>query len=141
MKLKLKKPSWTEKRDSIRLEVECPVRYRSRKTVMGLFKSNGKSAPGLIVKPSVQGVRLCSEAEIPEGTEVELFVEMEKLGFDRAYHLKGQVVWSKFSGRTKRHEQGVRLHPRAGDFKRWEKFIVGQLRQTDRALKIHSLKS
>ena len=135
MKLKLRKPSWTEKRDSIRLELECPVVYRVMQSKWGLFKKAGPPVSALMTKPSLHGLRLCSKTKSPVGTEMEIEVDMPKLGFDRKYLVLGKVMWAEFSGKTKCNEHGIRLDSNGADYRKWEKFVLGQLQSTDRRTK------
>jgi len=132
MKLHLRKPSWTEKRDSIRLEIECPVSYRTIHAKLGVLRKRSKPHEGMLAKPSLRGLRLLTAEAVPSGTKVEITANMTRLGFDRDYELHGRVVWSDFSGKSKRFEQGVSLSSSGPDTRRWEKYILSCLQSTDR---------
>lgn len=92
MNLKLRKPVWKEKRESIRLELDCQAHFRQVETKWGFVKKTGKVSTGLMLKPSMNGMRLSTEAAIAPGTELEIEVEMQRLGFDRSYMLAGLVM-------------------------------------------------
>lgn len=131
MKLKLRKPSWTEKRDSIRLDLECPIVYRILESKWLIMKKVGKPVPAILLKPSTKGLRISGEFGLPVGTLLKIEVQLKKLGMNRSYFLRGQVVWSEFSGKTKSHEQGVALQNNGEDQGKWEKFILEHLREQD----------
>jgi hypothetical protein len=132
MKLQLRKPSWTEKRDSIRIELECPVTYCCVKSTLGFITKKSKMQRGLMFKPSLRGLRLLTTSAIPAGSLVHIQVDMTKLGYDRSFEIHGKTVWSEYSGKTKGFEQGVHLQNSGPDSKRWEKYILGCLQGTDR---------
>ena len=132
MKLRLKSPPWTEKRDTIRLGLDCPVSGKPfRRTLIG-WKRFGNQFSGMVTNPSLYGLRLCIASELQPGTCLRMKVEMETLGFDRPLRLMGTVVWSSYSHKTKSHEHGVRLSFNAADRELWEEFITEQMRSTDR---------
>ncbi|MEX2606764.1 MAG: hypothetical protein WD708_05415 [Kiritimatiellia bacterium] len=132
MKLQLRKPTWTEKRDSIRLELECPVSYRTVTSSLGIFKKVSKPMSGMLLKPSMRGLRLLTSEAVPKETMVHITVEMTRLGYDRSYEVHGKVVWTDYSAKTKGFEQGVCLLDSGPDSKRWKKYIMECLQSTDR---------
>jgi len=44
-------------------------------------------------------------------------------------------MWSDYSGKTKAYEQGVSLLDSGADAEAWQKFLLGQLKSTDRQAK------
>ena len=104
---------------------------------MGFLKKTGAGMPCLMLKPSMNGMRLSTEAPIPPGSNFDIEVYMEKLGYNKTYVLRGQTMWSDYSGKTHRYEQGVRLSHGGADTRKWQKFILEQLRGTDRNPKLH----
>lgn len=132
MKLHLRKENWTEKRDSIRLELECPVSYRTISSNLGILKKKSKPMSGMMLKPSMRGLRLLTSTAIPIATPVHIIVDMTRLGFDRGYEIHGKVVWTDYSAKTKGFEQGVALRGSGPDTRRWEKYIMSCLQSTDR---------
>ena len=131
MKLKLKKPYWTEKRDSLRLNMECPVVYQSLSTAWLVMKKTGKPVSGLMMKPSMHGLRIYGEVENPVGTILKIEVKTDKVGYDRSYLLRGEVVWTEYSGKTKGYEQGIALNKSGLDQRKWGKFMMEHLREQD----------
>lgn len=108
------------------------------KTKWGFLKKTGKAIPCLMLKPSMNGMRLSSGVPIPPGSHVDIELDMFKLGYKKAYVLKGQVMWSDYSGKTHRYEQGVQLRHGGLDTRNWQKFILEHLRGTDRNPKLHT---
>lgn len=140
MKLKLRKPIWTEKRDSTRLEMECPVVYQTSKTAWLVMKKMGKPVSALMLKPSVHGLRIYGEFEIPMGTVLKIEVQMKKIGYDRSFLLQGKVMWTEYSGKTKGYEQGISLSNSEADQRKWEKFMMERLREQDNSPKSQTFK-
>jgi len=80
MKLRLKKPMWTEKRDSVRLELEFPVSFYAIETKFRVFKKKPASLDALMVKPSMRGLRLIGKMDVAQGTRIKIHVDMTTLG-------------------------------------------------------------
>ena len=135
MKLRLKKPMWTEKRDSVRLELEFPVSFYAIETKFRVFKKKPASLDALMVKPSMRGLRLIGKMDVAQGTRIKIHVDMTTLGYKNSYELLGDVMWSDYSGKTKAYEQGVSLLDSGADAEAWQKFLLGQLKSTDRQAK------
>lgn len=123
---------WTEKRDSVRVEIECPITYVCLKKALMVFTKKTKATNAMMVKPSMMGLRIVGAEDVPANTKLQINVEMKKLGYSRPYLLSGIVVWSSFSGKTKSFEQGVKIFDSSPDWKPWRKFILEQLKSTDR---------
>lgn len=132
MKLQLRKNTWTEKRDSIRLELECPVSYRTVSSKLGLIKRKSKPTSGKMLKPSMRGLRLLTSEAIPEGTPVHISVNLKRLGYDQSYEVHGQVVWTDQSSKAEGFEQGIALDKRGPDTAGWEEYIMDYLRRSGR---------
>lgn len=132
MKLQLRKAGWSEKRDSVRLELECPVTFRTLKSGLAVLKKKSEPEQGLMLKPSMKGLRLLTSTAIPHATRVEIRVDMTRLGYDRIYEVHGIIVWTEYSAKTKGYEQGVSLNTKGPDTKKWERYIMECLQRTDR---------
>jgi len=138
MKLKLRKPQWTEKRDSVRVEMECPLEFQVIKK-RGMFRTKHKEVQkGLMLKPSLFGMRLSCKEPVPQGTELDITVELETIGFMHPVDLRGRVVWSDYNGKTSRYDQGVALHSASRDMDEWEKIIRRKLADMDYFVKSES---
>lgn len=138
MKLKLRKSVWTEKRASIRLDLECPVEFRVQETHFLCIKKTGKPLEAMMLKPSMNGMRLASTCDHPVGTVFLIKVQMKRLGFDQSFGLQGRVMWSEFSGVTKKFEQGIELSRKGKDQGKWEQFVLSKLKETDQHTKLHT---
>jgi hypothetical protein len=141
MKLRLKKPMWAEKRDSVRLELECPASFYAIETKFGFFKKKSAPLDALMVKPSMRGLRLVGKVDVAQGTRIKIHVDMTTLGYDKSYEVLGDVMWSDYSGKTKAYEQGVSLLDSGADAKAWQKFVLAQLKSTDRHSKLHTMQA
>ena len=126
---------WTEKRDSVRLELEFPVSFYAIETKFRVFKKKPASLDALMVKPSMRGLRLIGKMDVAQGTRIKIHVDMTTLGYKNSYELLGDVMWSDYSGKTKAYEQGVSLLDSGADAEAWQKFLLGQLKSTDRQAK------
>ena len=131
MKLQLREPSWAEKRDSLRLELEFPVSYRTISSTLGLIKKKSKPMNGMMRKPSTRGLRLLTAAAIPAGTTVQITLDMTRLGLDRSYEILGDVVWTDHSTKTDGFEQGIALRKSGPDTTHWQAYIMDCLRRSD----------
>ncbi|WFB37471.1 hypothetical protein P3T73_06820 [Kiritimatiellota bacterium B12222] len=129
--LKLRKAVWTEKRESIRLDMECPVEVQVLKKQLFGKKKVGYPRSGVMLKPSRLGMRLSMDKAIEKDTPVAVDVDITYLGGEKICHLEGKIVWSEFSGKSRRFEHGVLLTGKGHDTSKWEQFMLSRLREHD----------
>lgn len=140
MKLRLKKPAWTEKRDSVRLAIECPVTYSlSPEKPKRWFKKPEppETFKGMMQTPSMFGMRILSSREESEGTTLYLSVHLEKIrGGWETLRLRGDVVWTKPRPQLSDFLCGLRISPKSPDLDEWQRFMRGELEKEDRHEKV-----
>lgn len=89
-------------------------------------------------KPPMKGMRLSTETPIDPGTVLDIEVETARRGYAGSYRLRGEVMWSDYAGKTHCHEQGIQHCHSGTDQRKWQKFILKHLRNTDRTPKLHT---
>jgi hypothetical protein len=141
MSLRLKKPKFIEKRDSARVELECPCSVQTVRNSIWLGKRVGKSYNGVMIKPSLFGMSILVQDTIPEGSTLEIVVHFDQKGYDSMCVLEGEVLWSKPGKHPNQIRHGIRLSSKGKDSKEWQRIILEKLKITDRDIRHHSFKS
>lgn len=130
-----------EKRESVRIELECPATCRSYRKSVWLGTRRGKPCPAVTAKASLMGVRIATEETFEVGSDLEIDIALDKIGFPASCQVIGTVMWEKPCDKTGRHLHGIRLGRKGRDTEEWERIIREKLQHTDREIKSHTLKS
>ena len=131
MKLRLTKPKLTEKRSSVRLNIEIPVTYCEMRRKFWPFKRRGVLKEGLVRKPSMYGLRLCGNDAFTEGQKFEINAQLNQVGLGEACTIRGLIVWTRFNPKTGKYEAGMELFDTGKGMILWKRAVIAKLRTLD----------
>ncbi len=117
-KLSFRKIEFDEKRGKARLDLEAPVLVSTK----GWWSRIESSA--ILRNPSCTGLGLQVSKPIPEGSTIDLVVDLSGHGAEAAVHLRGRIVWAKPKPGTRMYLSGVELDARSRHLQRWQDFIL-----------------
>ena len=101
---------------------------RGERVVVQIISSaHDTLAPGTVVRCSTKdvssrGIRLQLDQQVPEGLQLELWVEISN--HPTKFYLAGEVKWCQELDEGERHMVGLELTERdAGDLEHWQKAL------------------
>lgn len=134
MKLRLKTKAWQEKRESVRLTIECPVTYqvKPKRTINFLFQKP-ESFNAIMQNPSMFGMRILGDHEEKEGEILYISVHLEEARRgEKTHNLCGKVMWTKPWPAKSGFLSGIQVSSKSLDLGKWQAFIRGELALDER---------
>jgi hypothetical protein len=130
MKLRLRKPTWDEKRTSVRLPVSGPVSCRRKQTAGWLRSVTSAPFEARMSAPSMFGMRLECGESLQRDDRVLIQVPLELVGGVGTVELNGEVVWCEDPG-DGTFRCGLRLSPRGSGAGKWQAAVRTRLPDVD----------
>jgi len=124
----MKRPKLKEKRSSVRLNFEVPLTYTEMLRYFWLLRKRGKQKMGIATKPSMYGIRVCGDDAFTEGHDLEMNVELNKIGLGQPCTIQGEILWTRFNPKTGKHEAGLQIYDTGKGMKLWKHAIALKLR-------------
>ncbi|GEM_PF-1489042 len=131
MKLRLKSPTWREKRNSVRLPLSGKVSCCRKERTSWFRVSSAAPFFAEMTQPSMFGLRLETETPVEKGEDLLVKVDGGLLGGTGEVELFGTVAWKEPATESERIVCGIQLKHNKADFKQWAAMIRGRLQELD----------